>query len=313
MKVHALREPPPPELAGALAEFETRFTYPLGPGRSFRISHGDDYPRFFRAMGPAVCFVAQKGKRVVGTLAVAIRPILMPDGTERSVAYVGDLKIEPGARGGLVLVRLGTAALEWGRPQADAAYGVVMDGTPTSPSAYSGRAGLPAFLDIGRVFVLRFPTTAEETDDRFITNAARGTECYRSLSRGRYAAWGGAPPERSETDPVWLMDPEGAACGRLEDTRRAKRLFDDEGAEMLSAHLACFAWRTPQAAARLINEARCRAALCGLPALFAAVAACELDALDGALGGIERVVAPATVFGAALPSGPAWNINSSEI
>src|SRR5581483_5067432 len=101
MTVQEVCDPPSPELAAALAEFEARFTYPLGPGRSFRISHGEDYARFFRAIGPAICFVAQKGKRVVGTLAVAIRPILAPDGSERRVAYVGDLKIEPGSRGGL--------------------------------------------------------------------------------------------------------------------------------------------------------------------------------------------------------------------
>ena len=44
----------------ALARFEEQFTYPLGPGRTLRISHGDDYPRFFRAIGDAACFVAER-------------------------------------------------------------------------------------------------------------------------------------------------------------------------------------------------------------------------------------------------------------
>src|SRR5207248_147124 len=45
MTVYALRDRPPPALALALTAFEHQFTYPLGPGRTFRLSHGDDYPR----------------------------------------------------------------------------------------------------------------------------------------------------------------------------------------------------------------------------------------------------------------------------
>jgi hypothetical protein len=291
MTVHALREKPPPELAKALAEFEARFTYPLGPGRSFRISHGEDYARFFRAT-------------------------LMPDGSARQVAYIGDLKIDPAARGGAVLLRLGLAALAWGRPQVSAAYGVVMEGTPASPTTYSGRAGLPAFLQVGRVFVLRFAKgagAAGESDDRWSVSPDQGMECYRSLSRGRYAAWGGAPAERSEIAPVWLMHPDAAACGRLEDTRRAKRLTDEGGTEMLSAHLSCFAWKTPAAGAEIIHQARQRAAVLGFPALFVSVAECDMAPLADALGDIEKVVAPASVYGAALPGGLPWNINTSEI
>ncbi|HTE89320.1 MAG TPA: hypothetical protein VK639_10220 [Terriglobales bacterium] len=55
MKVHELSSPPSPALARALAEFEAPFTYPLGPGKSFRISHGEDYTLFFRAQGLGRC------------------------------------------------------------------------------------------------------------------------------------------------------------------------------------------------------------------------------------------------------------------
>src|SRR5258707_1169046 len=110
MNIHALRDAPPPRLATALAEFEARFAYPLGPGRSFTISHGDDYPRFFRAMGPATCLIAEKEGRVLGAIGVAIRPLLMADGSERQVAYIGDLKVDPGVRGTLVFLRLAQAA-----------------------------------------------------------------------------------------------------------------------------------------------------------------------------------------------------------
>ena len=114
MTLYRLREPPEPTLARALAEFERRFTYPLGPGRSFRISHGEDYPRFFRAMGPATCFVMEQGGRVVGALGVAIRPLQFPDGIRRPAAYIGDLKVDPDVRGSLVFLRLAQAAARMG-------------------------------------------------------------------------------------------------------------------------------------------------------------------------------------------------------
>ena len=68
MIVHRLEAPPARELADALAAFEAQFRYPLGPGRTFRISHGEDYARFFRAMGDGVSFVAMREGEVAGTL-----------------------------------------------------------------------------------------------------------------------------------------------------------------------------------------------------------------------------------------------------
>lgn len=316
MTLHALRMQPPENLSGALADFESKFDYPLGPGRSFRISHGDDYPRFFRAMGAATCFVAEKEGRVAGALGVAIRPLRMPNGSEQMAAYIGDLKVDPGARGTLVLLRLAQAADAWARPQVTAAYGVVMDGTRASPADYSGRAGIEAFLQIGKVFVLRFETAlprSESFDRSWVATPEHGLAVFRSLSHGRYAGLGGNPQERSESEPLWLVDPAGAACGRLEDTRRAKRLIDSDGTEMISAHLACCAWRTPRAGAALIRVACGIASTRGFPALFTAIAEQDLEPLEQSLGNLSKVIAPATVYGAGLQAGAAWNINSSEI
>src|SRR5262245_21030215 len=115
MIVRALTEPPPSELAAALGEFERQFVYPLGPGRSFRIEHGDDYPRFYRAMGDARCFVALECGRVVGVLCAALRPLLWPDGGERLVGYLGDLKTVSDIRSGWVLLEFLAAVEAWGR------------------------------------------------------------------------------------------------------------------------------------------------------------------------------------------------------
>ena len=106
MTLHHLREAPPQALANALAEFEKQFTYPLGPGRTFRISHGDDYTRFFGAMGEPSCFVMEEDGRVLGVLCVSERRMLLPDGGEKTVAYIGDLKVDPAAGNAFVFPKL---------------------------------------------------------------------------------------------------------------------------------------------------------------------------------------------------------------
>lgn|SRR5262245_7985777 len=336
MIVESFHEPPPPDRARALADFERQFTYPLGPGRSFRIEHGDDYARFYRAAGEVRCFVAvERGwstrgasgdfisrsewttfeERVLGVLAVAIRPLRLPDGGTLRAAYIGDLKVAPEARRGTSLLRLARAAEEWARPRADVAFGVVMDGTPAVPAQYTGRASIPSFVAVTSVLVLRFscagacpsydsPVNGREEDVR---------ECFRRLSSGRHACPPGHPAERSATAPAWLLLPDGSACGCLEDTRRAKRLVTDDGQEMVSAHLSCFAWRDLRAGAMLLRAALARAAALGFPALFVAVPRRDADALEGALKDVEVIRAPATVYAYGLPGDTDWNINSSEI
>ncbi|MBM3980747.1 MAG: N-acetyltransferase, partial [Planctomycetes bacterium] len=139
MNVHALTAAPEPNLATALARFEAQFTYPLGPGRTFRISHGDDYPRFFRAVGGARCFVAERAGEVLGVLGLAETSVTDAGGVAHPAIYLGDLKVAPAARGGRVLPRLAGAAGEWCRGRAARGFGVVMDGTPVTPDRYTGR------------------------------------------------------------------------------------------------------------------------------------------------------------------------------
>jgi hypothetical protein len=98
----------------------------------------------------------------------------------------------------------------------------------------------------------------------------------------------------------------------LEDTRRAKRLFAEDGSEMLSAHLSYFAFADPESGLELLRIALGHAAARGYPALFVAVSPTVVRELCAGLGpGV--VVAPAVVFGAGLESGREWHINTSEI
>ena len=315
MKLHQISGPPSPALARALEEFESHFTYPLGPGKCFRVTHGEDYTLFFRSLGDSACFIAERQGRVAGALGTAIRQLWMPDGDQSAVAYLGDLKIAQSARGGMVLLRLANAAEAWLRPQVVSAFGVVMDGTALTPMAYTGRAGIPGFRDVGRLMVLRLSGSDEgfaSDPDKFVTARGSGLACYRRLSRGRYACPTGEAQQRSQITPIWLMHPDGSACGMLEDTLKAKRLISGDGSELLSAHLSCFACQTPSAGAELIRVALCHAARRALPALFVAVAEPDAQALRASLSCVEILAAPATVYGTGLMTG-SWNINSAEI
>jgi hypothetical protein len=315
MKIYPIFEPISPVLAKALADFEVPFTYPLGSGKFFRITHGADYTLFFRAMGDGACFIAEHQGRVAGVLGTAVRKLWMPDGTERASAYMGDLKIAEDARGSTVLLRLARAAEAWLRPRVDMGFGVVMNGTAQTPDAYTGRCGIPVFQDLGQIVVFRIFVSdgcAKHNPGHFHTTQEAGLDCYRRLSLGRYACPADQPQKRSQIKPVWLMNPGGLACGMLEDTRKAKRLIAGDGSEMLSAHLSCFAYGAVAAAAELIRIALGQVACLGLPALFVAVARSDAQELRDALHPLEVLAAPATVYGAGLRTG-SWNINSSEI
>lgn len=304
MRVVQLSARPEPELAAALAHFELQFRYPLGPGRSFRIDHGDDYPRFFRAIGEAACFVAVEGGEVLGTIGCARARLRGPAGTTREVVYLGDLKLDPGARGGRVLLRLIGAVRGWAQPWTDAAFAVVMDGTAVTPERYTGRLGVPRFEALAHVEVLRVPARA-------------GTAVRPGLAgpgpRPGFALVPVDPSTRSELTPTWLALPDGRAIGRLDDTRRAKRLFADDGSELASLHLGSLEYADADAAAELVGLAAAAAGVHGLAALFVAFPATLADAVHARLADDAIIRAPATIWGTGLPLDCEWNIDTAAI
>lgn len=315
MTLHGITDAPPKELAEALARFEAQFTYPLGPGRCFRISHGSDYSRFYRAMGESTCFVAESDGIVQGTLSAAVRPLKHPDGQKRPVLYLGDLKVAPGGRSGRTLLTLANAMQRWAEPRVAAAYGIVMDGTRGLPQQYTGRLGIPPFREIGKIAVIRLPTTSDQAGNQgaWDSSETAGPACFRELSAGQCVGIGGFPEMRSEQPPLWLVKSDGAACGRLEDTRQAKRLISDDDMELRSAHLSCFAFRDPLAGAALLKVASRLAAIRGFPALFFSVAVPVARVLCRDWTESEIVIAPATVYGTGLEPQVSWNINTAEI
>lgn len=314
MRVHRIHAVPPAEMARALAAFEEQFRYPLGPGRTFRISHGEDYPRFFRAMGDGVCFIATHEKRVIGTLGAAIRRLVLPDASERLVAYLGDLKVASVARRGRAMIALVRAAREWASPRVEAAFSVVMDGTAVTPENYAGRLGIPPLAPIGQVVIFQLRTVRDPDGSHcFLTTRASGQASHLRLRAGRYTLLDGEPEQRSESSPRWLTLPDGSACGCIEDTLKAKRLFADDGTEIWNAHLSCLAYDSVRSGADLIRAALRSAGQLGFASLFVAIAAPEAADFAAALTESPLVVAPATIFGTGLAPGPLWNINTAEI
>ncbi|MYL00534.1 MAG: N-acetyltransferase, partial [Gammaproteobacteria bacterium] len=185
MNLHTINSNPAPRLAAALAEFETQFTYPLGPGKSFRIDHGQDYPRFYRAMGDNACFVAERNGKVLGVLSAALRTLNLPFGDQRTVVYVGDLKVAPGKPGGRTVLRLILRLRRWARQRAVAAYSIVMDGTQVTPVRYTGRLGIEPFVELGKLVILSIPThiggNPKSTSRRNDELPAR--KCYQNLTQ----------------------------------------------------------------------------------------------------------------------------------
>lgn len=310
MTVHRIQEAPSPELSRALATFEQQFRYPLGPGRTFRISHGDDYPLFFRAMGDGVCFAAMHDETVIGTLGGAIRRMHLPDGSERLVAYLGDLKVASIARRGRAVFALIRAMQEWAGARVDSAFSVVMDGTAATTAQYGGRLGIPALESLGKVVIFQLPTKPSPTPG---TAREAFLACHRALRVGRCTFSDGDPAQRSEHPPHWITLPDGSACGCVEDTLRSKRLFADDGAELRSAHLSGFAYDSVRAGGAMIRAALHRAGARGFGALFTSIAEPEAAAFAAEFEETPLAIAPATVFGTGLAPAALWNINPSEI
>ncbi|HWB73372.1 MAG TPA: GNAT family N-acetyltransferase [Nannocystaceae bacterium] len=296
-----LSAPPDPALAAALGAFERQFRYPLGPGRWFRIDHGDDYPRFFRAIGDAACFVARDGDEVLGTLGTARARLRAPDGSLHDVLYVGDLKVDPAARGGRALFELVRAARAWAEPWARAAFAVVMDGTAVTPGRYTGRLGIPRFEPLAQIVVLRIPARP----------GSRSSSTTVASPRPAFALALADPGARSLVAPR-IVATRGAS-GRLDDTRCGKRLFADDDTELVSAHLGELAYDDVDSASELVRHACAVAAAEGFAALFVAFPPAAAHAVCDRLGDGAIVRAPATIWGTGLPHDCDWLVDTAAI
>lgn len=325
MIVRPLSEAPSAEVAAALEVFEREFTYPLGARQRFRISHGLDYPRFYRAIGGsnAATFTATGADgRIRGTLGAAVRPVQLPGGECATAAYLGDLKTSVLPGRGRILLKLAAEATTWCLARgATFAYGVVMDGTSQLPADYTGQLGVRAFRKVSEISILRIPVPRHAAgvngvERTGMTEIEEIEDCFQQRSRGRFAPLGGNSALRSEIEPIALIATDGSSCGIIEDTRCAKRLLVENGEELRFAHLSKFAYAAPTAGAQLLRAALHHCASNALaPSLFTAVPTADLRAFMASLGdGSGCSIAPASIYAAELGEPFAdWNISTSEI
>ena len=309
MKIHSFRETPPEWLGLALERFEHQFQYPLGSGETFRISHGREYLPFFAAMGTATLLVAEQAGAVMGTL-VRVERWIEVHGREvlrQPVHYLADVKINAEARGGRVLAAL---MLEAKRQieltGSRSCYGVVMSGTACLPSDYTGRVGIPSFEKIADIMILRMTSGKPSQTDS--TAPIASTASTATDARPDCVIIGRRRELRSQMNPIPL-----AGGAWLEDTRRGKRLWTSNGAELMSAHLSSFRFDHATDGARIIQSALERAQSLGFPAVFTAVPASRYPALRAALTTVSVQEAPAAIYGHSMDAHWDWWVDTAEI
>ena len=319
MTIHQLSSPPPPELGTALEEFEQSFLYPLGPEQKFRISHGREYLPFFRAMGEVTLLVAEQEGEVLGTLVLVRRQLRIRSESgvhEEPAYYLCDLKLQPEWRRTPLLARLiGTAWKLIEARDCPRRYCVVMDGTGRLPTDYTGRMGVPLLEPLGEIMIMRLsPCETLAVDNTVRIAPASDVEDLCQHIRGEgFSAACGLSSDRSLMTPLGFIDSTGLACGKLEDTRRGKRLHLESGEELLSAHLSNWAWTDAHAGARILRQALSVSIQNGFPALFAAIPRQWYPQLAPLLHQIQIQEAPATIFGTGFDLNQNWWIDTAEI
>lgn len=306
MNIHTLHEPPPVWLGEALERFERQFEYPLGDDGRFRISHGRDYLPFFAAMGDATVSVAEAGGEVLGTVARVERWMQCGSAPSerRRVHYLCDLKVSPLHRcSGLLAHLMMETRRQVAQSGTHGCYGIVMDGTGRRPTDYTGRRGIPTFLQIAQIVVLRITPANSGLTEVVVTTAPDFLP-----PRAACILTGGNHALRSLMAPQWIAD-----AAWLEDTRRGKRLWTNAGTEMLSAHLSGLQFSDPSYGAAVIRTALHAAQLAGLPALFVAVPQSRNAALVAEMHDLHVQQAPATIYGHDLEPDHDWWVDTAEI
>ncbi|NQZ57313.1 MAG: hypothetical protein HRT88_07565 [Lentisphaeraceae bacterium] len=293
-------------------EFERSFQYPLGEAGSFRISHGEDYGRFFRSIGKCRIYLArQDGNKVLGSLAVVQRP-LKQKGTLINSLYIGDLKLLPQAGGKVLYCMMHEAYQDFYEERQWPMYSIMMKGTRRAPSDYTGRLGLPKFRLQGKISIFRIPVNVHfnkqaceeiELEEAQLLAEALNSSDY-SLPMTRAAV-------RSKHKPRAFALKNNSAVCVVEDTMASKRIFDECDEEIVSAHLSSFQSENINCAGSLIKALMPQLAQAGYPALFFAVPQCDAMEFSELMPQAQR--ADAMVYGRNLEFGENWQVNTSEI
>lgn len=312
MNLHCFKGAPPEWMSLALERFESQFQYPLGEDRHFSISHGRSYLPFFAAMGPATLLVAERQGEVLGTLVRVERWLHLHGNCplKQLAHYMCDLKISSQARSSRVLALLmNEARRQIEHTGSRACYGIVMNGTASLPVNYTGRLGIPLFEKLAEIVVLRVAPSVQPP----VPIAKTGPEAFPFPHAHDCVVTGGRSELRSQMQPVHLLDSLGKISGVVEDTRRAKCLWSDNGEELISAHLSGLHFDTARQGAEIVHQAVREVFQKQMPAVFLAIPKSKAQNLLPLLRDLNVHEAPATIYGHGLKAGYDWWVDTAEI
>ena len=291
-------------LQDQLARFEQEFRYPLGKHSNFRISHGSDYSLFFRAMGKHnTLFSKNKTGAINASVSIIKRRLLYAHRKLQSY-YIADLKIRKQASPFTLYKLLSQGLQEFPNVRESPLYSIVMQGSPSTPDQYSGRLGLPKLTKLSEIAIFRMPVepSIQKTKGTLISTIPDlqmngiTTSCHGSALRSQQKL-------RSLT-----LEDKSATC-LLEDTRRAKKLFDQNDKEIISGHLSSLRYKTPNRAIELIR--RLTEQDLAYPAFFFSVPIQDVEKFSKSLP--QASLSLASIYGRQLPMNQAWYINTAEI
>jgi len=306
------------KLQSALQDFEAEFTYPLGENKKFRISHGEKYTAFYQSMGETICLVAIEDNKVFGTFSCALRHYITSKTNEKKrIAYLGDLKVTQQKTNTSTYQLIAHQMIEEVQTYTTEAICVVMKGNTKTPKDYTGRLSIPKFNPLYDITILRIDTR--------ISNHPKLTQkpCPHIDSNEFLRFYGlfcqhdyflpEAFDKRSKMTPQYFTTADHKACGILEDTQKAKILYDEQGKEIRSAHLSYFEYENPISAANLLQSAVNISYHNNYPALFVCLPMGKSREITSLLKSLDYEQYGATVYGNDAASKIQLNINTSEI
>lgn len=322
-----------------ISNFEAGFKYPLSATEHFSISHGTDYSLFYRSMGDSLILAAEQDELPIATVAATIRNLHSPCGTIHKCAYIGDLKYRKSAGTARKLLSLLLELQTWCIQNADSALAVVMGGTQNLPDSYSGRLGLKEMKRLGTMHIYRIPIQSLASCHEFKqAEQIASARAHRIIDSGPRNFFSFKPNQNGDSDsecnsiisPIWLgtadtVDSDISACGGavgcLQDTRRAKKLFREDGSEIINAHLTNFYFDSIDSAASIIETALELAGHNGFEALFLSLDNERSHELSEVLQNFGAKKSEAFIYGAgSIAEEPSndhsyrnWCINSSEV
>lgn len=328
-----------------ISNFEAGFRYPLSATEHFSISHGADYSLFYRSMGKSLVLAAEQDELPIATVAATIRELQSPGGTIHRCAYIGDLKYRKSAGASRKLLSLLLELQDWCIQNADSALAVVMGGTQNLPDSYSGRLGLRKMKRLGAMHIYRIPiqplASCRQFKEAELIASARAHSIIATSPQNFFCF---KPNQNGASDsectslisPIWLgttapvsttdsdngeSSSVGCAAGCLQDTRKAKKLFREDGSEILNAHLTNFCFDSIDSAASIIESALESARNNNFEALFLSLDTERSQQLSAVLEKFGATKSEAIIYGVGViaeeqfndHSNRNWCINSSEV